>query len=108
MTAWFYAEWYRDILMCKTTKDINLLIFKDEFSTVKQVAALSGYEGLERILAAIDKARVRLDANDKYGACDGTDAPYHERELRVSVNTGGMMLTVIGVRFRTAGQNLLF
>lgn len=59
----FMHMWYRDILMYKTTKDINLLIFKDEFSTVKQVAALSGYEGLERILAAIDKARVRLDAN---------------------------------------------
>lgn len=59
----FMQMWYRDILMYKTTKDINLLIFKDEFSTVKQVAALSGYEGLERILAAIDKARVRLDAN---------------------------------------------
>ena len=59
----FMQMWYRDILMYKTTKDINLLIFKDEFSTVKQIAALSGYEGMERILAAIEKARVRLDAN---------------------------------------------
>ena len=47
----------------KTTKDLNLLIFKDEFSAVKKAASLSSYEGLERILEAIDKARVRLDAN---------------------------------------------
>lgn len=59
----FMQMWYRDVLMYKTTKDINLLIFKDEFSTVKNIAALSGYEGLEKILEAIDKARVRLDAN---------------------------------------------
>ena len=59
----FMQMWYRDILMYKTTKDLNLLIFKDEFSAVKKVASLSSYEGLERILEAIDKARVRLDAN---------------------------------------------
>ena len=59
----FMQMWYRDILMYKTTKDINLLIFKDEFSAVKKAASLSSYEGLERILEAIDKARVRLDAN---------------------------------------------
>ena len=58
----FMQMWYRDILMYKTTKDLNLLIFKDEFSAVKK-AALSSYEGLEQILGAIDKARVRLDAN---------------------------------------------
>ena len=28
----FMQMWYRDVLMYKTTKDINLLIFKDEFS----------------------------------------------------------------------------
>ena len=59
----FMQMWYRDILMYKTTKDLNLLIFKDEFSAVKKAASLSSYEGLERILEAIDKARVRLDAN---------------------------------------------
>ena len=59
----FMQMWYRDILMYKTTKDLNLLIFKDEFSAVKKAASLSSYEGMERILEAIDKARVRLDAN---------------------------------------------
>ena len=59
----FMQMWYRDVLMYKTTKDINLLIFKDEFSTVNAMSTVSGYEGLERILTAIDKARLRLDAN---------------------------------------------
>lgn len=59
----FMQTWYRDVLMYKTTKDINLLIFKDEFAFVKNVSTLSGYEGLEKILEAIDKARIRLDAN---------------------------------------------
>ena len=59
----FMQMWYRDVLMYKTTKDINLLIFKDEFSTVNAMSMVSGYEGLERILTAIDKARIRLDAN---------------------------------------------
>ena len=30
---------------------------------MKEAASLSSYEGLEQILGAIDKARVRLDAN---------------------------------------------
>lgn len=59
----FMQMWYRDILIYKTTKDINLLIFKDEYPTIKNVSMLSGYEGLEKVLAAIDKARIRLDAN---------------------------------------------
>ncbi len=59
----FMQMWYRDVLMYKTTKDINLLIFKDEFSTINSMSMVSGYDGLERILTAIDKARIRLDAN---------------------------------------------
>lgn len=59
----FMQMWYRDVLMYKTTKDINLLIFKDEFSSIKTLSAVSGYDGLERVLEAIDKARVRLNAN---------------------------------------------
>ena len=43
----FMQMWYRDVLMYKTTKDINLLIFKDEFATIKSMSTLSGYEGLE-------------------------------------------------------------
>ena len=78
----FMQMWYRDILMYKTTKDLNLLIFKDEFSAVKKAASLSSYEGLERILEAIDKARVRLDANVNMN-CHGASASDYERELKL-------------------------
>lgn len=59
----FMQFWYRDVLMFKVTKDANLLIFKNEFTTVNEISKNSGYDGLENILASIDKARVRLDAN---------------------------------------------
>lgn len=59
----FMQMWYRDVLLYKVTKDINLLIFKDEYKTINEISRGSGYEGMERILDAIDKARVRLDAN---------------------------------------------
>ena len=59
----FMQLWYRDVLMYKTTKDINLLIFKDEFPAIQKISSVSGYEGLEKILEAIDKAKIRLDAN---------------------------------------------
>ena len=48
----FMQMWYRDVLMYKTTKDVNLLIFKDEFSSVKAAGVVSGYDGLEKILNA--------------------------------------------------------
>lgn len=59
----FIQLWYRDVLMFKVTKDINLLIFKEEYSTISQICTGSSYEGLEKILSAIDTAKSRLDAN---------------------------------------------
>lgn len=59
----FMQLWYRDILMFKVTKDMNLLIFKDEYSAVSSQCSVSSYEGLETILTAIDKAKARLNAN---------------------------------------------
>lgn len=59
----FMQIWYRDVLMFKVTKDINLLIFKEEYNTINDLSNKTGYDGFEAILEAIDKARVRLDAN---------------------------------------------
>ena len=59
----FMQLWYRDVLMYKVTQDINLLIFREEFNTMKEMSAASAYDGIELILKAIDKARIRLDAN---------------------------------------------
>lgn len=59
----FMQMWYRDVLLYKVTKDINLLIFKDEYRTINEISKNSGYDGMERILESIDKTRIRLDAN---------------------------------------------
>lgn len=59
----FMQIWYRDVLMFKVTKDANLLIFKDEYTTINSMSGQTGYDGFEAILEAIDKARIRLDAN---------------------------------------------
>ena len=59
----FMQLWYRDVLLYKVTKDINLLVLKDEYRSINEISQVSGYDGLEHILDAIDKARVRLDAN---------------------------------------------
>lgn len=59
----FMQMWYRDVLLYKVTKDMNLLIFKDEYVKFKDISDNSSYDGLEKILQAIDKAKIRLDAN---------------------------------------------
>ena len=59
----FMQIWYRDILMYKVTKDINLLVFREEYNTLREMGSASAYDGIEAILQAIDKARIRLDAN---------------------------------------------
>ena len=59
----FMQLWYRDILMYKVTRDMNLLIFKNEYNSINEMSEKCSYDGFEKILQAIDKARVRLDAN---------------------------------------------
>ena len=55
--------WYRDALMFKVTKDANLLLYSDEYSAISEQATKRDYENIENIIAAIDKAKVRLKAN---------------------------------------------
>lgn len=55
--------WFRDVLLFKATNDVNMLIFKDEIQEIKKRAARSSYSGLEEIVGAIEKAKVRLNAN---------------------------------------------
>ena len=55
--------WYRDVLMFKATQDADLLIFKEELGAIRDKAKNSSYEGLECILKALDKAKIRLNAN---------------------------------------------
>lgn len=55
--------WYRDILVYKATMDVNSLIFKDEIYDIKKQASKSSYHGIETILEALEKAKLRLNAN---------------------------------------------
>lgn len=55
--------WYRDVLLYKATVDVNDLIFKDEVYNIKKQASKSSYNGIERILGALEKAKLRLNAN---------------------------------------------
>ena len=55
--------WYRDVLLFKATNDVNNLIFKDEVYDIKRQAEKSSYYGIETIIKALQKAKIRLDAN---------------------------------------------
>lgn len=55
--------WYRDILMYKATGDADSLVFKDEIYNIRDRAGKSSYEGIEKIIEAIDKTKSRLKAN---------------------------------------------
>lgn len=55
--------WYRDVLVYKSTNDVNLLIFKDDLQYIRNDAANRSYDGLNRILRAMDVAKIRLVAN---------------------------------------------
>lgn len=55
--------WYRDVLLFKATRQGDALIFSDEIHDISDAAVRSSYEGLETILQALDKAKVRLNAN---------------------------------------------
>ncbi len=55
--------WYRDVLLFKATRDADSIIFSDEFASIREKAVNSSYEGLERIINALGKAKLRLNAN---------------------------------------------
>jgi len=55
--------WYRDVLMYKATMDPDLLLYRDELSFIKNQANTRSYEGLEKIISAMEKAKIRLKAN---------------------------------------------
>ncbi len=55
--------WFRDVLLFKATNDVNNLVFRDNISDIKKQANKSSYNGIERIINALDKAKVRLNAN---------------------------------------------
>ena len=55
--------WYRDVLMYKATMDPDLLLYRDELSFIKNQARLRSYEGVDKFIGAMEKAKIRLKAN---------------------------------------------
>lgn len=55
--------WFRDVLMFKATREVDNLVFKQEINFIKEQASERSYEGIENIISAADKAKVRLQAN---------------------------------------------
>lgn len=55
--------WYRDVLILKATGDVNQVVYRDEYKYLQKKAVKSSYEGLNHIMEALDKAKVRLNAN---------------------------------------------
>ena len=55
--------WYRDVLIYKATKNIDRVIFGEQMEYIRERAKKSSYEGIERILKALEKAKTRLKAN---------------------------------------------
>lgn len=57
------AVWYRDVLYFKATSDANGIIFRENLRAIQEQTRRCSYEGLERILEGIQKAKMRLTAN---------------------------------------------
>lgn len=57
------SVWYRDVLLFKATHDVNHLIFREEIQYIRKVADRSTYEGIEKIIDALEKSKQRLAAN---------------------------------------------
>lgn len=55
--------WYRDIMMLKITNDPNLLIYQEEYGALNKRAKKTSYNGIDNIIQAMEKAKVRLKAN---------------------------------------------
>ncbi len=59
----FFLMWYRDILMYKATMDPNRIMYKSEINSIIEQSKIISYEGLEKIIEALEKAKKRLKAN---------------------------------------------
>lgn len=58
--------WYRDVLMLKVTGNIDKLLFKGEYSTIRQQAQILSYKAIEDKIDAIARAKTRLDVNANF------------------------------------------
>lgn len=55
--------WYRDVLLFKATNDANHMVFREEIQNIRKIAGRTSYEGIEKVIRALEKAKSRLEAN---------------------------------------------
>ncbi|MBO6113959.1 MAG: DNA polymerase III subunit delta' [Lachnospiraceae bacterium] len=58
--------WYRDVLMLKVTGNIDKLLFKEQYSTLKKQAGVLSYATIDEKINAIERAKTRLDVNANF------------------------------------------
>ena len=58
--------WYRDVLMLKVTGNIDKLLFKDQYSTLKKQAGVLSYSAIDDKINAIETAKTRIDVNANF------------------------------------------
>ena len=58
--------WYRDAMMLKVTGNVDKILFKNEFTTLKRQAGKLTFKNIEDKIDAIAKAEERLKANAKF------------------------------------------
>ena len=58
-----FTIWFHDVLMFKATREVDGLVLKGEINAIRERASTSSYEGLQKILEAIQTAAGRFRAN---------------------------------------------
>ncbi len=58
--------WYRDVLVFKVSQSVEEMTFKDQYKFIKEQASRISFNGVEEVLKAMDKAKVRIRANVNY------------------------------------------
>lgn len=58
--------WYRDAMMLKVTGNVDKILFKNEFSTLKKQAGKLTYKNIEDKIDAIARAKQRINVNANF------------------------------------------
>lgn len=58
--------WYRDLLMIKVTGNVDKVLFKNEYMSLKRQAGMLSYKAIEDKIDAIERAEQRLDVNANF------------------------------------------
>lgn len=58
--------WYRDALMLKVTGNVDRVLFKNEYASLKKQAGMLSYRAIGDKIDAIERAKKRLDVNANF------------------------------------------